>query len=197
MPILAGVECTEPSESQLVERFRRTGEGRYFETLYLRTRRRVYSRCLAILKDGEGAEDQTHETFLRAYDQFSSLQGDNFSGWVYQIATNLSLNRLRDELNRQQILKRSVTSPSVELEGTEERLIRRDELGKAGRVLATLNEEQRTVLTLKYVQGYSYSEIEQRTGYSYAQIRSYLQNARRNFQIRWTQQSGSGGVSHE
>ena len=84
MPIMAGVEGTELSESQLVERFRQTGDSRHFETLYLRTRRSVYSRCLAILKDGESAEDQTHETFLRAYDQFSSLQGDNFSGWVYR-----------------------------------------------------------------------------------------------------------------
>ena len=105
------------------------------------------------------------------------------------------MNRLRDKLNRQRILRQKGPAHKAELEDTEERLIQQDQLGRARRVLETLKEEQRTVLTLKYVQGYSYSEIEERTGYTYDQVRSYLQNARRNFQIRWTEQANPGEVS--
>ncbi len=195
MPILAVIGSPELTEGQLVERFRETGESRHFETLYLRTRRTVYSRCLAIVKDGESAEDLSHETFLRAYDQFARLEGSNFSGWVYKIATNLSLNWLRDKLNRQRLLRKKGAPTEEKLESTEERLLQQNRLGRARRVLKTLKEEQRTVLTLKYVEGCSYSEIEAQTGYTYDQVRSYLQNARRNFQIRWAEQAKPRGVS--
>ena len=83
-----------------------------------------------------------------------------------------------------QLVSEIESEDSVYLKVTSDQPIRR--------VLETLKQEQRSVLTLKYVQGYSYSEIEERTGYTYDQVRSYLQNARRNFQIRWTEQSGSG-----
>ncbi len=190
MPILAAVESTELTEQELVERFRETGQDRYFGSLYVLARRAVYSRCLAILRDGESAEDLTHEAFLRAYDQFTSLEGTNFSGWVYRIATNLSLNRLRDELNRKRILESQAQST---LRDKEENPVPEEDVNQARRVMETLKKEHRTVLTLKYLEGCSYKEIEKKTGYSTEQVRSYLQNARRNFRKRWTKLAGATG----
>jgi RNA polymerase sigma-70 factor (ECF subfamily) len=61
-------------------------------------------------------------------------------------------------------------------------------------VIQSLVPEQRKVLLLRYVDEYSYREIEQITGYDSGQVRSHLQNARRNFQLRWQRKFSREGT---
>jgi len=83
------------AEKELVERYRATGDGRWFEELYRRTRRKVFGVCLRILGDATKAEDACHEAFVRSYERFDSLRGDNFSAWVCRIAANRSYDEVR------------------------------------------------------------------------------------------------------
>ena len=77
--------------------------------------------------------------------------------------------------------------------GAEQRLISRQELAIAEEILAELKPEQRRVLLLRHLDGCSHRRIGAETGYSAEQVRSYLQNARRNFALRWRQRTGGGG----
>ena len=181
----------DPEEVEWIEQFRASGQNHYFEKLYERSRRQVFGVCLRLVKDFEQAEDLTHETFLRAYQRFPSMRGGHFRAWVCRIATNLCLNRIRDRMTQQRILEESMPVRERKESDTERSAILAQEMGIAMQIIRSLSPEQRTVLLFKYVEGYSYQEIEAATGYEISQIRSYLQNARRNFQIRWEGKIGN------
>lgn len=176
-------------EAEWVELFRTTGHNEYFERLYELCRKKVYARCLQLLRNSTEAEDVTHEVFLRAFEKFSSLKGGNFSGWVSKIACNLCLNRIRDGITHRRLLEESqLETKALQPASVERETIQAEYMRIAHGIIQELQPEQRKVLLLKYLEGLSYREIEQITGYDGNQVRSYLQNARRNFQLRWRSQ---------
>ncbi len=182
----------ESGEAELVESFRSTGENRHFEALYRTFRRKVFGVCFHLLRNVDAAQDATHEAFLRAYQQFSTFRGTSFSAWVSRIAANFCLNRIRQEATWERFLHRSEEAPEPETDA-ERGAILAEERGIAREVLRSLNPEQRKVLTLRYIDGCSHPEIESITGFDSEQVRSYLQNGRRNFRIRWLERVGPEG----
>ncbi len=176
----------DSSEALWVERFRSTGRGEHFECLYQACRRKVYGICRRLLRDGEEAQDVTHEAFLRAYQRFATLEGSNFSGWVCRIASNLCLNRIRDQKTRERVLEAaSASEVTGDAPPVEDLVILEEEIQTARQILEDLRPEHRRVLLLRYVEGFTYPEIEALTGFEQDQLRSHLQNAKRNFRIRW------------
>lgn len=173
-------------EAEWVELFRATARTEYFELLYKLARKKVFGICLRMLQDTAEAEDLTHEVFLRAFEKFSTLKGNNFSGWVSRIACNLCLNKIRNGITQRRLLEGS--QPATETRNpapAETGAIQAEHMRLAREILETLRPEHRKVLLLKYLEGFSYREIEEITGYNSKQVRSHLQNARRNFQLRW------------
>lgn len=179
----------ELDEGELVERFRSSGDNRFFEELYERSRRRVFGACLRILEDIHWAEDVCHDAFVRAYDRFHSLEGANFTAWVRRIATNLALNGLR---HRSVAERAPVDSPAQAASSSAEaHAVSSQELDIAEAILEQLEAHQRRVFLLRHLEELSYAEIAATTGFSRDQVRSYLQNARRNFRLEWQRRTGS------
>ncbi len=74
-----------------------SGNRQAFTELYLRFRQRVYSYCLRMLGSAEEAEDLYQEVFIRVYERSHQFAEDkSLSGWIFTIAHNLCLNRIRD-----------------------------------------------------------------------------------------------------
>lgn len=172
----------ELTVAELVERFR-AGDAAAFAELYRRLRRRVFGVALRVLDDVAAAEEVCHDAFLRAYERFDSLRGVEFAAWICRIASNLALNAVRHRAVAERARTDLGEPPAAP--GAERRLISRQEVERAAAVLAALKREHREVLLLRHLDGLSHSQIASRTGYSAEQVRSYLQNARRNFAIRW------------
>jgi len=85
----------DDSEGTLIERARR-GEERAFASLYELHKRRVYAVCMQMTKNVEDAEDLTQEAFLQVFRSVNSFRGDSaFSTWMYRIAVNTVLMKLR------------------------------------------------------------------------------------------------------
>jgi RNA polymerase sigma-70 factor (ECF subfamily) len=177
-----------------VERFRAGAEEACFAELYRRLRRRVFGVALAVLDDVAAAEEVCHDAFLRAYDRFASLQGVEFSAWVCRIATNLALNAVRRRGVSHRVeaaLPQPPASP-----GAERRLISREAAEIAAEIIAGLKPEQRRVFLLRHLDGKSHPEIGAATGYSAREVRSHLQNARRNFSLLWRERTGEEVEGH-
>jgi RNA polymerase sigma-70 factor (ECF subfamily) len=180
------------SEDDLVRRLKATGDGRIFEELYRRSRRRVFGVCFRILGDAAAAEDACHDAFVRAYQCLDSLRGTSFTAWVRRIATNCSYDELRRR--RPEELTEAVPGP-VAGDQVEASAISRQELDRAIALIGSLEPHQRRVFLLRHLDCRSYGEIQHSTGFTAKQVKSYLQNARRNFHLAW--QRGSEGVDHE
>ena len=66
------------------------------EDIYDRYRHRVYVWCQRIARNVEDAEDLTQDTFLLLYRKINTYRGESaFSTWLYRLATNIALMRLR------------------------------------------------------------------------------------------------------
>lgn len=72
-----------------------------FGALLERHRRELHGHCYRMLSSYDEAEDQVQETFLRAWRRRDQLQGGPwFRAWLYRIATNACLDRIRRDGRR-------------------------------------------------------------------------------------------------
>ena len=85
----------DESERNLVQRAQR-GDEQAFASLFESHKKRVYSVCLLMTKDIAEAEDLTQEAFLQVFRSVGSFRGDSaFSTWLYRVAVNTVLMKLR------------------------------------------------------------------------------------------------------
>jgi RNA polymerase sigma-70 factor, ECF subfamily len=85
----------DDSERSLIQRAQ-AGDEQAFGALYQLHKKRVYSVCLQMTRDVADAEDLTQEAFLQVFRSVNSFRGDSaFSTWLYRIAVNTVLMKLR------------------------------------------------------------------------------------------------------
>jgi len=89
-----------PSDRELIERIR-SQDWNAFEVLVLRYQDRVYGLALGMLRDDDEAQDVVQETFLNVFRKLESFRGESaFSSWLYRIAANNAMMKLRGKRRR-------------------------------------------------------------------------------------------------
>lgn len=174
----------EREEERLVVEAQR-GSMEAFNRLVRRYERQVYNVALRIVGQTDLAEDVTQDTFLLAYRALHQFRGGIFRAWLLRIATN----RCYDELRRRQ--RRPADSfeelafepqaqwSSLAAAEEPEARVERIELARAlESALRQLPDDQRVVVVLSDVQGYSYDDIAAITGVSLGTIKSRLSRGR-------------------
>jgi len=156
-----------------------------FESAYRRYNRRVYSKCLHMVGNKEEAEDLTQEVFLQLFRKMDTFRGDSaFSTWLYRIAVNVVLMRLRRKslplASLEEVLDapegvfslgQVLGAPDCALNATLDRL----ELEHA---VARMPAGYKRVFLMHYVEGYGHREIARLLGLSIATSKSQLYKAR-------------------
>jgi RNA polymerase sigma-70 factor, ECF subfamily len=113
------------SDESLYERLR-GGDLGAFDALYVRYERRLFGFVRAYLSDRAEAEDVFHEAFLGVLSSREvTFSGGSFRAWLYQIARNQCLNRLRSrsrgEHARREVAHVRAPAPETAVEGLERR----------------------------------------------------------------------------
>jgi RNA polymerase sigma-70 factor (ECF subfamily) len=174
---------SEPTDLELADRFRRFGDRNAFDRLVERHQRWVLGVCARILRSDEPAKDACQEVFTRALGAIGDWRGDNFPGWLKAIAVNCSLTIVDREKRWAPI--ETVMEPPAPAPDPEAELLAAERSAQARALIARLPEKQRLVFVMKYIDGCSYDDIERLTGFSNKEVKSFLQNARRNFGNWW------------
>ena len=151
---------------------------------------RIHRYIVRLVKDPAEAEDLTQETFLRAYRSGDSLRDPQaIRGWLYRIATNVCLDRLRQrkpqlslegssgEEDRDQIKTLCSPYPSP-LEITE----RKETSACVQRCLDLLPDKYRAVILLREAHSLTAAEIADLLGVTVTTIKIRLHRARRRLQ---------------
>jgi len=165
--------------SDLIERSKLNDE-KAFRKIVEGHQAMIYSVAFRILCHEEEAKDIVQETFIRVWMNLTNFQADKkFSTWLYAIATNLCLDKLKASKHR--FKTDSIDERSFDLissDNTEQKLIN-SELGK---VISSLTNEltpkQKIVFTLRYMEELEVDEIIKITGLSAEKIKSNLFLAR-------------------
>src|SRR5260221_9719796 len=129
---------------------------------------RRYARALA--RDADSADDLVQDTLVRALRSERLFLGGDIRSWLYTILTNLNKNRRRSLARRPQFMPLLDNNPDAS--GTEA------EGRDIARALATLVEEQRSVLLLVMLEGLSYREVADIQGVPIGTVMSRLARAR-------------------
>ncbi|UAY54676.1 RNA polymerase sigma factor [Arachidicoccus terrestris] len=140
----------------------------------------VLGVAMKYLNDPEEAKDATQQIFFHVLQTVSRHKITNFKNWLYTVAKNHCLMHIRGQKHsRMEELKEELLeiSSESELDNIQDRESQLDQMQSA---LELLNKEQRTCISLYYLENHSYQEISVKTGYNGDQVKSYIQNGKRN-----------------
>jgi len=120
-------------------------------------RRSLTRYAVRYLRHAEDAEDVVQEVFARALE--SRAVPDQFRAWLYRVARNLCLNRLRAGRVRGEAPLPTSLDLAADQTGDLSRLVKVEEREALVELLERLSEAQREALLLRYVEGLGREEI--------------------------------------
>ena len=179
-----------PEDTVLIRAFQADDKAA-FDNLVLRYQDKVFGLCYRFLGEYEDASDCAQETFVKVY---RSLKGfgfrSAFSTWLYRITVNVCKNRLTSKQYR--VSRRMVrlddpgdpASGIYPVEISDESLSpaeegeRRERQVLIQKAIDSLPPEQKTVVVLRDIEGFSYAEIAGITGANLGTVKSKLARAR-------------------
>ncbi len=173
---------TETSDEALAGRVRADGDVAAFALLVTRYRSRVVALARRMLA-GHGpdeAEDVAQEAFVAAYDKRASYRvGEPFRPWLYRIAVNRCLDRLRAQSRRPVMAEMdSVPEPAGSVSDPVDALLTTESEARLQEAVAALPPKLRAVFLLRHLDDLSYDEIAVATGLPMGTVKTHLFRAR-------------------
>ena len=178
----------DPSDdaSRLARDFR-AGREEAFPELVELLRERLYRVAFRLTGSGEDALDVVQDTFVKVYKDIASWnERSAFYSWLYRVATNLAIDRLRRRKKDRELAsgaareiaghERDTIEDLVEARATEH------DLKRLAHAVSALPEGQRTIVTLRHYEGLSLKEISDVRGVALSTVKSTLHQAFRSLQ---------------
>lgn len=171
------------TDAELVQQYKLSTDLQVLGTLYQRYMDLVYGVCLKYLKEPEDAKDAVINLFEELVSKVQKHEIENFKSWLYQVAKNHCLMRLRSA--QKSVLVKMDTGlmqseENVHLDGVFEK---EEHFKQLEYCLERLISEQRQAIELFYLEGKCYNEIADQTGLEWNKVRSFIQNGRRNLKL--------------
>ncbi len=174
---------TNRSDAELVSLYRSGGDLTVLSQLYQRYMDLVYGLCINYLKDAETAKDAVISIYEELVVKLKQHEVSNFKSWLYTLSRNHCLMQLRKEKGKRTVEIADDFMQNSELPHLDEVKAKEVQLTSMEDCLEKLVAEQKTCVTLFYLQGKCYNEITELTGIDWNKVRSYIQNGRRNLKL--------------
>lgn len=179
------------TDEELVERYVRTRNKDLVAELFNRYTVMVFGVCMKYLKDEDESKDATMQIFEKLLDDLAKHQVRAFRPWLHMVTRNHCLMQLRKETGLAIKNEKLVADGAAFMESDEEPHLngehyeKEEQYEKLEKAVGQLNTEQRQCIELFYYQKKCYDEIAQITGFSYKQVKSHIQNGKRNLRINF------------
>ena len=181
--MLTSPPLKEMSDSELAQRYKRLGELEVLGELYNRYMALVFGVCLKYLKDREESRDAVMQIFEKLIVSLRDHEVEHFKSWLYTTARNFCLMRLRSAKGKKfEEISARLMETDILLHQEEEP----DEEGKLVKLehcIDQLATEQKQCVQLFYLQQKCYKEITTVTGFDLNNVKSFIQNGKRNLKI--------------
>jgi RNA polymerase sigma-70 factor, ECF subfamily len=171
---------------ELIAEYRATENPAPLSVLFMRYKCLVMGACMKFLKHSMEAEDATMDIYLELNTKLLGHEIKNFKSWLYTLTSNHCLMKLRKNKGIVEVDAddKKFESLFMENEGIEHLLEDlQDETQILHDAVNQLKEGQRDCINLFYLQKLSYQEVAEKTGLDLGQVKSHLQNGKRNLHI--------------
>ncbi len=165
-------------DRELIELFKSKQDMNALGVLFSRYSHLVASIAIGILKDKQKAEDVVQEIFEIVAKDLKKHDVKNFNSWIYSV-TKFHCFKVKKvvEFAQSDIEVKEEEDADEVLERELQLQARVEHLEKA---MTGIKHEQKKCVELFYLKGHSYSEIVNETGYSMNEVKSFIQNGKRN-----------------
>jgi RNA polymerase sigma-70 factor (ECF subfamily) len=172
------------ADAELIELFRSNNNSEAIGILFNRYYHLVYGVCMKYLKHPDNAKDACMQIFEKLFADLPKHDIQFFKAWLYRVAQNHCLMQLRSN----KYITRSVDvfpEYSMEYKDTLHPALAKEKmLTMMEEAIAELNPEQKYCIELFYLEKKTYNEIMDITGYNFMQVKSFIQNGKRNLKIK-------------
>ena len=175
----------ELTDEELLQRYKAGEDSNWIGILFDRYAILLLGMCMKYLKNEEDARDSVQQIFLKVLADVNKHQVQFFRAWIYMVAKNhcLMLLRHKQQIRQEEVSEKHLNSPAGEEEDKAKFVEKDILLENMQQALEQLNPEQRVCVKLFYLQKVSYQDIAAQTGYTLLQVKSYIQNGKRNLKM--------------
>jgi RNA polymerase sigma-70 factor (ECF subfamily) len=178
----------ESTDEELVKLYVDTGDDEFISHLFDRYTHLVFGVCMKYLQNEHDSKDGVMQIFEKLMDDLPRLEIDNFKAWLYTVSKNHCLMKIRKtrsherrvvelKINEEQFVDSIEILHHIDGDGQDEKVLQlKEALGK-------LNTEQKQCVELMYLQQMSYKQVATTTGFTMKQVKSHIQNGKRNLKI--------------
>lgn len=178
---------TEPSDHSLFAAAQ-GGDFNAFEQVVERYHERVYRLAMGMIHSPSDAEEVVQETFLSMFRNLHTLKNETApSSWIYRIAVNAALMRLRQRRRKPLLSIEDQPPPTVDVslwpsstwaQQPDAQLLSKEVQGRIEEAISRLPDKYRLVLLLRDVEGRNNEEVADALGLTVPTVKSRLHRAR-------------------
>ena len=172
------------TDQELLDRFGDDRDNAWLGVLLERYTLLLLGVCMKYMKQEEEAKDCVQQVFVKVLTELPKYKVEFFKSWIYTIARNHCLMRLRDRQGREPAVLTDNLLFSWDEEAAKNKHLEKDQLlGLMSEALEELGKEQKLCVILFYLEKRSYQEIAESTGFTLMQVKSHIQNGKRNLKL--------------
>jgi RNA polymerase sigma-70 factor (ECF subfamily) len=175
------------SDEELLKHYKQSGNKELFADLFKKHVTVVYGTCLFYLQDKDEAQDATMQLFEKLMLDINNREIDNFKGWLSFVVRNHCISLIRKNKSQTKNIKSyyefEYNAPDYEQEEKINSVSDDVLLENMKECLPKLKENQRICVELFYLKNKSYQDIANETNFSLNEIKSYIQNGKRNLKL--------------
>jgi len=167
-------------DNELLEKYQKGGDLNVLGELFAKHSEMVYFVCLRYFKEPEASKDAVMQIFELLINKVTKQEILNFPKWLYVVSKNHCLMALR-------AAKKNIEIPITDfvefasIAHPEDKYEQREEtLTALEKCIETLAEKQKTSIELFFLNEKCYKEITEITGFNLNEVKSFIQNGKRN-----------------
>jgi RNA polymerase sigma factor (sigma-70 family) len=176
---------TSKSDSELIADFKESPNEQCIEILFNRYCHLSFAVCMNYLHSEDESKDAVIEVFEKISKDLVRYEVRDFGSWLHTVSRNHCFHILKKkkqnvDLEEENPVFTQAAVSEFNFEKSNDDNKEEMYMRFLNEALITLAVEQRICVELFYLQEKSYEEIVKATGYSYNQVKSYIQNGKRN-----------------
>lgn len=169
-------------DKDLLNNFYKDHNNEWLGILFPRYTLLLLGVCMKYLNNEEDAKDAVQQVFFKAINELHKYRVEFFKSWIYMITKNYCLMKLRESGKKFVELSKDLSEGLNDAEDNKY-AAKETTLTEMEQALTQLNKEQQRCITLFYLEKRSYQEITTMTGFTMMQVKSNIQNGKRNLKL--------------
>ncbi len=175
------------SDEELIQSYRAQGNKEIIGILFKRYSHLVFGVCMYYLKNRDSALDAVMGVFENLFDALLRHEVSNFKSWLYTVSKNHCMMQLRKSASGKILLTNDaekLTDRIMENETPQHLDSEPDvETERITEFVTLLKPGQQQCIRLFYLESHSYDDVAKLTGFSLKEVKSHIQNGKRNLKL--------------